>query len=57
MKSAGVLLETGTAYPSRAPEFTPGFFLGRGGEVRLAHFFKKFLCCPIMCLISVLWCS
>jgi hypothetical protein len=53
MKSAGVLLETGTAYPSRAPEFTPGFFFG-GGEVRVAHVLKNKLCCPITCLISVL---
>ena len=25
--TAGVLQEEGTAYPSRAPEITPGFFL------------------------------
>jgi hypothetical protein len=25
---ADVILEAGTAYPSRAPEFTPGFFKG-----------------------------
>ena len=25
---ADVILEAGTAYPSRAPEFTPGFFMG-----------------------------
>ena len=26
--TAGVLKETGTAYPSSAPEFTPGFLCG-----------------------------
>ena len=43
-----VLYETGTDYPSRAPEFTPAFLVG-----------SVFLCCPIMCLYVlsfVLWC-
>jgi len=40
----GVLLEAGTAYPSRTHEFAPGFF----GGVLVAHDFS-FLCCPIMC--------
>jgi hypothetical protein len=41
---AGVLKEAGTAYPSRAPEYTPSFLGGR-----VAHLFS-FMCCPIMCL-------
>jgi hypothetical protein len=32
----GCLKEAGTAYPSRAPEITPGFF----GGVRVAHLFS-----------------
>ena len=43
--TAGVLLEAGTAYPSRAPEFTPVFFMG----FVMLNFFS-FLCRPIMCL-------
>ena len=41
MKSAGVLLETGTAYPSRAPEFTPGFFFWGGGGPCCSCFKKQ----------------
>ena len=40
--AAGVFLETGTTYSSRAPEFTPGFFCG----VRVAHLFIM-LCCKL----------
>ena len=50
----GVLSEAGTAYSSRAPEFTPSFLVG---SVLLIFF--SFLCCPIMCLYvlsSVLCC-
>jgi len=35
-----VLSEAATAYPSRAPEFTFGFF----GETRVAYRFSLFLC-------------
>ena len=42
---AGVLLEAGTVFISRTPEFTPGFF----GGVRVVHLFN-FLCFPFMCL-------
>ena len=46
----GVLKETTTVCPSRAPEFTPGFYVvGFFCGVRVAHLFSV-LCCPIMCL-------
>ena len=47
MKSAGVLLETGTAYPSRAHGLTPGFLLVNG-----AHAFSL-ICFFTVCLHSV----
>jgi hypothetical protein len=52
--TADVLSESGTAYPSRAPQFIPGFF----GEFHVAHLFI-FVCCHIMCIYvrsSMLWC-
>ena len=43
--TTGVLQEEGTAYPSRAHEFTPIF-----GGVSVVPLFR-FLCCPVMRLI------
>jgi hypothetical protein len=53
INTAGVFYVAGIAYPSQAPEFTPGDF----GGVRVAHIFS-FMCCPIMCLyILTMFCS
>jgi hypothetical protein len=46
----GSLKEVGTAYPSRAPGFTPGF-----GGVRVAHLFS-FLCCVLFVFVLCLVC-
>ena len=50
---AGVFLETGPSYSSRAPGFNPGFFSG----IRVAHLFS-FLCCvgvfSFYCFVFVL---
>ena len=46
----GVLIEAGTAYPSRAPKFTPGFLVGS------VLIFLTFLC--YLCFMgSILWCQ
>jgi hypothetical protein len=48
--TASILYKAEPAYPSRAPEFSFGFWCGP---------VITFLCCPIMCLYvlsSVLWC-
>ena len=42
-----VLREAGTVYPSRTPEFTPGFLVRFVLPIYLG-----LLCCPIMCLCS-----
>jgi hypothetical protein len=43
--TASVLLKAGTAYPSRAHVFTPGFLV-----VSVLLIVLAFVCCPIMCL-------
>ena len=43
----GCLKEAGTAYPSRAPEITPGFLVGS-----VLLIFLVSLCCPIKSLRS-----
>jgi len=43
---AGVLLKEGTAYPSRAPEFTPVIFVG----INVAHLFS--FCVVLLCVFA-----
>jgi hypothetical protein len=52
-KTAGVLLETGTAYPLSVIEFTLSFFFG---GVCVGHFFS-FLCCIVFLFCFVCLCS
>ena len=47
---AGVLLEAGTAYLSRAPEFPPPSPPQFFGGFRIVHKKKVLLCCSIVCL-------
>ena len=51
--TAGVLWQAGTAYPSRAPEFTPGFLVG---SVLLSFKFFVLFYYVSFVLRSMLWC-
>ena len=48
--TSGVLWETRTAYPSRAPELTPGFFVGFVLPIILVLCVVFLFCLPLFCV-------